>query len=75
MTPITHYLNTDANIDTETRPVAGFVLRPWDPLRIAAVWRQGGPMGTVDMKAQRTLGFSIEIEPLLGNPAGVRVRF
>jgi hypothetical protein len=32
-------------------------------------------MGTVDMKAQRTLGFSIEIEPLLGNPAGVRVRF
>jgi len=44
------YLNLDANIDTEARPVVGLLLRPLDSLRLAAVWRKGGPIARVDVK-------------------------
>jgi len=46
------FLNTDANIDTEMRPIVGCILRPWSSLRIAAVWRKGGPIGDVTMIAE-----------------------
>lgn len=42
------YLNLDANIDTEARPTAGIIVRPWDPVRMAFVWRKGGPVARVD---------------------------
>lgn len=36
------YEKIDVNADTEIQPIVGLVFRPWDPLRLAAVWRQGG---------------------------------
>jgi hypothetical protein len=44
------YLNMDANIDTELRPIAGVICRPWDALSIGAVWRRGGPIARIDVK-------------------------
>jgi len=32
----------DVNAETEIQPIAGILVRPWEPLRIAAVWRRGG---------------------------------
>jgi len=50
------YMNTDANVDTEVRPIAGVILRPWPPLRIGAAWRSGGPVGDVVMTARGAIG-------------------
>ena len=30
------------NADTEIQPIAGLILRPWDSLHLAGVWRRGG---------------------------------
>jgi hypothetical protein len=36
------YQHVDINADSEVQPIAGFVVRPWERLRVAAVWRRGG---------------------------------
>jgi hypothetical protein len=30
------------NADTEMQPIAGFIVRPWETLNLAGVWRRGG---------------------------------
>ncbi|MGW8323682.1 MAG: hypothetical protein ACWGSD_19235, partial [Thermodesulfobacteriota bacterium] len=32
----------DVQAETEAQPIVGAVFRPWDGLRLAAVWRRGG---------------------------------
>lgn len=36
------YKKIDVNAETEIQPIVGIVFRPWNSLRLAAVWRQGG---------------------------------
>jgi hypothetical protein len=36
------FKHVDVNADTEIQPVVGIILKPWDRLHIAAVWRSGG---------------------------------
>ena len=43
------YQNFDGNVDTEARPIAGLIVRPWDPLRFSFVWRRGGPTARIDV--------------------------
>jgi hypothetical protein len=38
----TEFQHVDINADTEVQPIVGIILKPWNELRVAAVWRRGG---------------------------------
>ena len=52
----------DIQAETETQPIVGAVFRPWDALRLAAVWRRGGaPVRVVGKGGGRALVGPLEI--------------
>lgn len=56
--------NLDANVETEFRPIVGIILKPWEPVFLAAVWRGGGTVGNVEARGSGSVQLGDSILPV-----------